>query len=150
MISSRGRPTAGGGRLFVAILAIFILALVCLQYFRPSRDGAGVQLYKQLVSLHLLNGQFDDKKTEFTIETFIANTRYAGRARTNLPPKQGFVSIVFFNYSPRLPPHMKYQCFSYPKEEIIFCDARFLDSFPDAAPIQLNENESLAPSLLFM
>jgi acyl-CoA-binding protein len=150
MYSSTRLSSAAGGRLLVAAIAVSILALVGLQFLRSPREGPGAQRYRELVSLQLLNGQLDDKRTEFTVETFVHNTRYEGRVRINLPPKREFVSIVFFNYSAQLPQYMKYQCFSYPQEEIIFCDARFLDSFPDAAPIQLSESGSPAPSLLFM
>jgi hypothetical protein len=109
----------------------------------------GRELYNKIFDSGLLNSELNSK-VHTALEQLTTNTRYQGRVRVNLPPRAKLYNIVIFKYTPALPRYATNQCFSFPREEVTFCDSRFLDAFPDPAPIQVNKNDESAQSILFL
>lgn len=112
------------------IFLVIIATLVAIVISWSERRSSAHSLEEVIIQRHLLDFRFESR-VHHIAESYLVDTRYAGRIRVNKPIKDDHVNIFLFNFDESLPDFLQSNCTSFPKESTIFCDQAIFDSVPD-------------------
>lgn len=140
---------------FMGLLRALVAGLVVfvgLNTQANAADDAGLaptteRIVSRLFRDGLISTYFDSEVR--TIASHYARrSEFAGNVRVNEAPDPNALNVYVFHYAEGHPAFLRNNCNSFPRDRVIVCDHRLLDSIPSSLPIALSANQGIPPPFL--